>query len=360
MHAEESLLGLSQLLSTADDPLSSLSAPPTAQSSGAASSADSVDKHDASLPLPRYLFTFGLSPSGPASAEMLMSLLHHEGTKSLDSRLKECGVKSIGQRLKIQTAVKKALDGTSRVPPAPRDMPKPVACQVEGVIVMTGDVSSIKGPSASDVVRELVSAADDVEALVELAGQGDRDALTSELRRRGFKTGARYKLEQALTTMASERKTRLAEEKADAEREVVHQKHLEEQRAEAAVHMEREVKIALAAEEVRVAEEEAVTEALYEQYEKEMMEKAKEDEEAAAEVTEVEKLKQARREAKEAKEREAARQQQEAEAEEKEEMIRQPEALLADAVDGGVQGLRVDGLHVDDDGDEADEFIELK
>ena len=34
---------------------------------------------------------------------------------------------------------------------------------------------------------------------------------------------------------ASERKTRLAEEKADAEREVVHQKHLEEQRAEAAV-----------------------------------------------------------------------------------------------------------------------------
>ena len=263
MHAEESLLGLSQLLSTADDPLSSLSAPPTekaTQSSGAASSADSVEKHDASLPLPRYLFTFGLSPSGPASAEMLMSLLHHEGTKSLDSRLKECGVKSIGQRLKIQTAVKKALDGTSRVPPAPRDMPKPVACQVEGVIVMTGDVSSIKGPSASDVVRELVSAADDVEALVEVAGQGDRDALTSELKRRGFKTGARYKLEQALTTMASERKTRLAEEKVEAEREVVHQKHLEEQRAEAAVHMEREVKIALAAEEVRVAEEEAVTE----------------------------------------------------------------------------------------------------
>ena len=74
----------------------------------------------------------------------------------------------------------------------------------------------------------------------------------------------------------------------------------------------------------------------------------------------MEKLKQARREAKEAKEREAARQQQESEAEEKEEAIRQPEALLADAVDGGVQGLRVDGLHVDDDGDEADEFIELK
>lgn len=195
---EEELLGLSSLMDQQQaqpDP-----SPPlltvTQPSQPATSSADDI-------PLPRFLFSYGLSPSGPASAEMLLSLLHHEGIKSVDARLKECGVKQIGKRLQIQNALQHAAAKSSVTPPAPRDMPRPVAVQVDSVIVVTGDVSSIKGPSARDVVQELTGG-ENVSALITLAAQDDRDELTAALKQRGFKTGARLKLESALRTVAEE------------------------------------------------------------------------------------------------------------------------------------------------------------
>mmetsp|Transcript_70866 Transcript_70866/g.117738 ORF Transcript_70866/g.117738 Transcript_70866/m.117738 type:complete len:358 (+) Transcript_70866:76-1149(+) len=351
----EQLLGLgaggtfSSLLTPEQDPLAS------SPSDRPSKTPSASDENAEAMPLPRYLFTFGLSPSGPASAEMLMSLFHHEGTKSVDARLKECGVNSLGSRLKITTAVKRALDSSSAVPPPPRNMPKPVAVHAGGVIVLTGDVASIKGPSAQDIVQEIAGRVScDVDALVTLAAQGDRDVLVTELRRLGFKTGARLKLEQALPIVANERAARESERVVEAAREAALQQHKEEHRVEARKARE----AAMAAEEARAAAEEARVEALYEQYEQEMMEAAEREavEEVGETSSEVEKLKQARRTA-------AAAKRQQQEDGDRCKAATTAEAILTDATesDGGVQGLgwRVEGLHVDDEGDEADEFIEL-
>jgi len=79
-------------------------------------------------------------------------------------------------------------------------------------------------------------------------------------------------------------------------------------------------------------------------------------EEVGETSSEVEKLKQARRTA-------AAAKRQQQEDGDRCKAATTAEAILTDATesDGGVQGLgwRVEGLHVDDEGDEADEFIEL-
>ena len=87
MLAEEQLLGLSSLLVREADE-------PSAPSSSSSAPPSSTVLDDPSQ-LPRFLFSFGLSPSGVASADALLSLLHHEGMKAVDARLKEAGVKSI-------------------------------------------------------------------------------------------------------------------------------------------------------------------------------------------------------------------------------------------------------------------------
>ena len=391
---EEQLLGLSDLMPQQEDPLAQAAAmapvrPPLPPAVGAAAAAAEAE----AVPLPRLLFSFGVSPSGPASAEMLMSLLHHEGTKSVDARLKECGVKSMGSRLKIQSAAQKALTESAAVPKPPSQMAKPVACQVGGVIVVTGDVDSIKERPARDVCRELE--ADDPELLV-LAATADREVLCAELKRRGFKTGARLKLERALPTLARERAAAENERLIEEAREAALQAALEEQRAIRTAALTVEAEAALAAEEARVAEEEAQQaemEALYEQYQRELAA------ELAAQPTEVDKLKAQRRRdnaaKREAAEAEAAAAAAAAAAEAAEaaatvegeaptgesERHTAPgvdaaqasaraslpptddEALLVDVCEGvgGVQGLAWynASMQRDEDGDEAQEFVEL-
>ena len=352
----EQLLGLSGLVGQ-QDPLQIAA---TAQDHPSDVAIAQAVEADASIPLPRYLFTFGLSPNGPASAEMLLSLLHHEGTKSVDARLKECGVKSIGQRLKIQTAVQRALNTSSAVPPPPRDMPRPVAVQVEGVIVVTGDVSSIKGPQARQLVQELVGSADRIDSLVALAGAGDREALTTELKRLGFKTGTRLKLEQALPAVAAERAAAEREAIKEAAREAALQQHLEEQRAERNAALAAEAELARVAEAARLEAEaarEAELDALYAQYEREMK----------PELSEVERLKQSRKTRREENE---AKRVEEADAAAAAVPVMEKSAvvelapLLVDVVaggDGGVQGLDCSNakLTADEEGDEAHEFVDL-
>lgn len=379
MHGMEDPLGLGKL-GTAEDH-STLVFPSPKLSTHAITSPPTATSSDAELPLPRFLFSFGLSPSGPASAEMLHSLLHHEGMKSVDARLKECGIRSVGQRLKICSRVLKAAESSSAIPPHPRNMARPVAVQVDGVIVVTGDLPTIKPKAARELVQELVADHANVDQLIALAGQGDRSALTAELKRLGFKTGARLRLEQALPSLAAEHAARENLRVVEQAQEAALQQHREEQRAEVTGRLEAQAQAAQAAEAARVASEEAQQaerEELYAQYQREM----------GDELSEVEKLKQSRREANAAKREAAEREATEALSTvlsgcERQAFI----AVTADAPahvpirtgtpspsppllplivdagdgDGGVQGLQgcYGALLQDDDGDSAHEFIEL-
>lgn len=345
MHAEESLLGLSALLVRPEDEDADVG-PPQPQPQRQAPPATASDD----MPLPRFLFSFGISPTSDANAEALIGLLHHEGMKAVDARLKAAGVKSIGQRLRIQTAVQKAADNSAAVPsvPAPPKPPKP--------------------PPASEVVELVRADGHDLEALIALAGSGpDRTALTAELKRLGYKTGARLKLEQALSVIAAERaKEENARIVREAREEAV-KAHEEAQRAERArLQAEAAARAAEAAAKAKEAEEAAKAEraALYAQYEREMM-------------SEVDKLKLARKQANAAK-----REKEEKEREERKAngaggadcvaggaqagghaaSLRPAEQpVLADATDGngGVQGLEwcERSMHLDDDGDAAHAFF---
>lgn len=321
MLAEEQLLGLSSLLvQEADEPSA-----PSSSSSAPHSSAVLDDPSQ----LPRFLFSFGLSPSGVASADALLSLLHHEGMKAVDARLKEAGVKSIGQRLKIQTAVQKGLDASSSAPPPPVPLapppPKPIP--------------------AHEILDDARAGGADVEALLELAGSGDRSAVSAELKRLGYKTGARLKLEQALTTVAAERG---AEKNARCVREAAMQAHEEAQAAKREAAAKAARAAALAAAEAERARKEEMAE-LYARYERETM-------------SEVDKLKAARKEANAAK-RDAASSAQEAGAAASAAASSAASApLLVDAPsgNGGVQGLQWHDalLTRDGDGDEAHAFFD--
>lgn len=324
---EDQLLGLRDLVPQQQpdttDALKPVEAPARAQPS-----ADDI-------PLPRFLFSFGLSPSGPASAEALLHLLHYQGMKAVDARLKENGVKSIGSRLKIQTAVQKAAE-TSSSPPS--------AAAPRAVV-------AAKAPVANELIEEARKGGADVDKLVKFASAGDREALSTELKRLGFKTGTRLKLEQALTTVAAEQ-VALENARVIAEaREAAVKAHREAQRAERAAAQKAAAEAAAVAEEARKAE---VAE-LYAQYQRETL-------------SEVEKLKLARKEANAAKREAAAA----AEATgpsggcsasgDVEEADAGP--LLADAPDGsgGVQGLLWHdvALRRDADGDEAHGFFVIR
>ena len=249
--------------------------------------------------------------------------------KAVDARLKEAGIKSIGQRLKIQTAVQKAADSSNSVPapPAPPAPPKP--------------------PPASEVVEQIVADGHDLEALLSRAGSGpDRSALAAELKRLGYKTGARLRLEQALQAIAAERNREENAKIIREAKEAAVRAYEDEQRVERAA---RQAEAAQRAQEVEEAAR-AERAKLFERYEREMM-------------SEVDKLKLARKQVNAAR---RAEQQTTKEAHAFDggggpSAGRAAQPFLVDASDGdgGVQGLSCHDAAMahDDDGDVAHGFL---
>jgi len=307
--AEEQLLGLSSL---AADSVSnggpSVSIPPD------------------SAGLPSVLAALGCAESVTA-AELLRAHITG-GAKAVDARLKAAGIKSMGQRLKVQNALQQG------APPPRPSTPRDSALEL---------LEELRERSGAEYYASISALA--------AGGLGQRAILRAELKRFGYTTGARLKLEQALCEAAAATAA-LAEDAQENAR--LNAQCVEDARLAALAALEHEERLeaarSVAAKEAarRVAEEAEAAAAerarLYEQYLEETQP-----------ISEVEKLKAARKQANATKrEVDGAAEQPQAEATVVSVIT---EAMVGE--DGGVQSLAWlrEGLGCDDDGDEAHGFI---
>jgi hypothetical protein len=128
------------------------------------------------------------------------SLATPDGKAAVDAALKSGGVKSIGQRLKLVSAILESDGDHGTAPPAAASS----APAAPAAPAPAAPAAATPPPATSDDPLELARAkGSDVAALRALAAAGDRDAVSARLRSDGIKTGLRLKIEAALFPSAS-------------------------------------------------------------------------------------------------------------------------------------------------------------